>query len=877
MNTPATFQIHVEGMMCQKNCATTVQKALESLEVVLHAKVEFQAKLAEVWISPQKLNNSTEMILLNAIEDVGFEAKCISRPELIPHYRFQVEGMMCQKSCANTVQNALKEIKGIKVAQVTFATKYADIWLQNYKYFNDSMKNELLETIEAVGFEASLISSSEPSPSTASDNDNNDNIYASSSPSHENSFNDDKDQPDLILNVKGMIHATDCPDKIKSLLCNIDGVMSVDVNYNKSLVNIYGFADSEKIIDQLIKNGYLASPPQQQQKSHMNKKSVTIKGRGGKIHDNDDDYTTFNNEYEYNDYLELKVIGMSCANCSKGIEKAISVLTGIHSIKIALLAQKAEIIHNVNIISVETIIDHIVELGYEAFFILSKNRKEPNKREYTFVVAGMSCTQCTTKIEDAVYNTFGRILVEDAKCTLMNNRLVVKIMNPISEANSTKHLNNITAVDSSTVGPRDILDLVLSLGYGCKYMTKADLKKDSKENDDDVMCTPAVFNPCSQVSLSELQLWVRLLVFAAIFGVPVVFMHLFVPHIPDAAMYLSQKNTAVCHGALTIGQTVMMCLNIPIQIGVGYKFYRSAYLGALHFNFGMDFLIVLGTSITFLYSSFSVMYGCSHTSVESIKHLFFDVSGMLYLFVTLGKFFEAYAKGKTVSAISTLLQLQPLQATLVEETNNFEGFKNHKKNLKHSNTPTITGHDLAISKAHTHTTEVLRNIEIGLVQRGDVLKLLPGCRVPTDGIILSGSSSIDESMITGESVPVSKSVGDFVFGSTINLTNVMYMEVTAISEENALSQIISLVESAQTNKAPIQAYADRMASLFTPFVLTIASITFLGMFFIYIILVYKMTSILKYSFLFLLIFYYYYICSLVYLLQDIRRSIYLVF
>lgn len=127
----------------------------------------------------------------------------------------------------------------------------------------------------------------------------------------------------------------------------------------------------------------------------------------------------------------------------------------------------------------------------------------------------------------------------------------------------------------------------------------------------------------------------------------------------------------------------------------------------------------------------------------------------------------------------------------------------------------------------SETSEVISEIQLELVQKGDLLKVLPGSRIPTDGIIESGTTYVDESMITGESVPVARSVGDHVFGSTVNQNHLIYVRVTSLESESALAQIVKLVEAAQMNKAPVQAYADYIAGIFTPIVLSIALVTFL--------------------------------------------------
>lgn len=256
---------------------------------------------------------------------------------------------------------------------------------------------------------------------------------------------------------------------------------------------------------------------------------------------------------------------------------------------------------------------------------------------------------------------------------------------------------------------------------------------------------------------------------------------------------------------------MMVCLNAPLQFLVGYRFYRGAYLSALHGSFGMDALVVTGTTIAFVYSC--VQLACSCASATPTMHVFFETSGMLLLFVTMGKYFEAYAKGTTISSMANLLKLQPRKAALVVSGG-------------------ILSSDGGAVDVEGEAAEEVEDIDVELIQRGDVVKIYPGSRLPTDGVIVSGSSYIDESLITGESIPVFRTVGSAVYGSTVNEKGLLYVKVTSVGSDSALAQIVQLVEAAQMNKAPIQAYADVVAGYFTPFVLCLALLTFLIWFFV---------------------------------------------
>ncbi len=291
---------------------------------------------------------------------------------------------------------------------------------------------------------------------------------------------------------------------------------------------------------------------------------------------------------------------------------------------------------------------------------------------------------------------------------------------------------------------------------------------------------------------------------AVIFGVPVLVLHLMTHYNASLMMFMMQP--ALCNGGVEMGQVIMIFLNSILLMTVGYKFYRGAFVGAIHGSFGMDFLVMTGTFITFTYSSIKIYFAC--TLEEPTQHVFFEVTGMLLLFVTIGKFIESYAKGKSATSVAELLKLQPREAYLVSD----------------QSADNILNPD--IKDPHVRDEHV-KLISVDLLQKEDVVKVLPGGRIPTDGRIVFGSSYVDESTITGESNPVRREKGDEVFGSTVNQDNCLFISVTSYGADSALAQIVRLVESAQMNKAPVQQFADKLAGIFTPIVLILALSTFI--------------------------------------------------
>ncbi len=226
----------------------------------------------------------------------------------------------------------------------------------------------------------------------------------------------------------------------------------------------------------------------------------------------------------------------------------------------------------------------------------------------------------------------------------------------------------------------------------------------------------------------------------------------------------------------------LLLLSTPVQFFVGWQFYKGAWVSLKNFSANMDTLIALGTSAAYFFSVYAVF-------IASMEEQYFEVSATLITLVILGKFLETRAKGKTSEAIKKLMGLSPKQALVI-------------RNKK----------------------EILISLEE--VMQGDLVRVRPGEKVPVDGIIVEGYSSVDESMITGESIPVEKKNNDKVIGGTINKHGSFVFKATKIGSETVLSQIIKLVEDAQGSKAPIQRFADSVSAWFVPIVVLIAAITF---------------------------------------------------
>jgi Cu+-exporting ATPase len=240
---------------------------------------------------------------------------------------------------------------------------------------------------------------------------------------------------------------------------------------------------------------------------------------------------------------------------------------------------------------------------------------------------------------------------------------------------------------------------------------------------------------------------------------------------------------------------LLWALATPVQFWAGLRFYRGAWGALKHKTSDMNTLIAVGTSVAYFYSMIAVLFpGLFATGVVEL-HLYFDTSAAIIALILLGRFLEARARGQTSEAIKKLIGMQPKTALVIREGKE-------------------------------------REIPVEEVQVGDLILVRPGERVPVDGIVRQGYSSVDESMITGESIPVEKKVGDEVIGATINKTGSLQFEATKVGKDTMLAHIVRMVEEAQGSKAPIQRLVDVIASYFVPAVIGIAIVTFVIWYFV---------------------------------------------
>ncbi|KAK6916987.1 hypothetical protein RJ641_017738 [Dillenia turbinata] len=522
--------------------------------------------------------------------------------------------------------------------------------------------------------------------------------------------------------------------------------------------------------------------------------------------------------------VQLSVTGMTCSACSNSIESALKALNGVFSASVALLQNKAEVVFDPNLLKEEHIKNAIEDAGFDAEILREPSvsgRKPQRALVGQFTVGGMTCAACVNSVEGilrklpgvkravvALATSLGEVeydpsviskddiitAIEDAgfegslvqsgeqdkillwvagvHCEIDVQLLesVLTNLKGIKQFRFDRNSEDLEVVfDPEVIGSRSLVDEIEARGNG-KFRLR-------------------VRNPYTRMTskdTEESSRMLRLFLSSVVLSIPLFFIGVVCPHIPLVYALLLRR----C-GPFQMNDWLKWALVTVIQFVIGKRFYVAAGRALRNGSTNMDVLVALGTSASYFYSVGALLYGAI-TGFWSPTY--FETSSMLITFVLFGKYLETLAKGKTSDAIKKLVELAPATAFLLvkDSSGRFVGE---------------------------------REIDALLIQPGDILKVLPGAKVPVDGVVVCGSSYVNESMVTGESASVLKEVNSSVVGGTINLHGALNIQATKVGSNTVLSQIISLVETAQMSKAPIQKFADFVASIFVPTVVSMALLT----------------------------------------------------
>ena len=430
-----------------------------------------------------------------------------------------------------------------------------------------------------------------------------------------------------------------------------------------------------------------------------------------------------------------------------------------------------------------------------------------NQHQVTLPILGMTCANCVATVEKSLAKTQG---VQEAQVNLSSERATVRfdpakatvadlvkhiqdagydvaigdaslqlegLIDPSDALSLEKALNQVEGVIYAQVNPTNGK---LTVRYVPTIVSQNELRQAVKKNGYKLveLSTDCAEDPEALARANEIAHQRKLLTIGLLFTVPLFLLSMghdfgllpmFLAHAPWLPWLL-------------------FALATPVQFIVGRSFYINAWKSIKNGSANMDLLVSLGTSVAYFYSILVLLKVFP-------GHAYFETSATIITLVRLGKYLEAKAKGGASEAIRKLLFLRPKKATIIRDG-------------------------------------VESEINIDDVEVGDVLVVRPGEKIPVDGIVAQGESSVDESMLTGESLPVHKEVGTPVYGATLNKDGRLILTANKIGKDTVLSQIIQLVENAQGSKAPIQNLADKISAVFVPIVIVIALITFLVWFFL---------------------------------------------
>jgi len=390
----------------------------------------------------------------------------------------------------------------------------------------------------------------------------------------------------------------------------------------------------------------------------------------------------------------------------------------------------------------------------------------------TIPIEGMSCAVCSTRVQDALGSLNG---VLSAQVNFATEKATVEYI-------------------PSMIGMRELRNAIKDAGYEVISVEQGEdiVEKEKRER---------------EAHYRKLKMKV---ITGALLAIPIMIL-----------MYWEELGlSSLIEIPHRINHILQLILVIPVQFWIGWQFYAGALAAARHKTTNMNTLIAVGTSAAFIYSVAATFFPSVFEVKGYTAGVYYDTCAAIIVLILLGRMLEARAKGQTSEAIKKLIGLQPKTARVIREASkgHLLGDSPEAKRVK--------GSELEIPAEGQRVREEEIDIPIDEVEIGDIIVVRPGEKIPVDGVIKDGYSSVDESMITGESIPVEKKTGDFVIGATINKTGSFRFEASKIGRDTMLAQIINMVQEAQGSKPPIARMADLIASYFVPSVIGIATLTF---------------------------------------------------
>lgn len=658
-------------------------------------------------------------------------------------------GGMTCGACTSAVESGFKGVEGVGNVSVSLVMERAVVLHDPTKISADKIQ----EIIDDRGFDAEVLATDLPSPVVDK---------TQSSFDYDEAINgDDNAMSTTTIAIEGMTCGA-CTSAVESGFKDVPGLKHFSISLLSEravLEHDSNILTAEQIVDIIEDRGFGATIVDSQRSAPMAVKSSNRAGN-----DKTQIATT-----------TVAIEGMTCGACTSTVESGLKGVDGMAQFNISLLAERAVIVHDPSKLSTEKIVEIIGDRGFDASVVTSvlgagdtSNASSTVQLKLFGVHDGSSAAALEAKINSLIG-------VKSASISMSTSRL------------SIVHQPKI-------IGLRSLVETIEAEGYNALVA----------DNDD---------NNAQLESLSktkEITEWRTAFRVSLSFAIPVFMISMIIPMFLP---FVDFSGIVILFPGLYLGDIVCCALTIPVQFGIGKRFYVSAFKSLKHASPTMDVLVVLGTSAAFFFSCAAIVVSiifAPHTRPNTI----FDTSTMLITFITLGRFLENRAKGQTSKALSRLMSLAPSMATIYADPIAAEKSAQEWRDESKSQ-GTQDGH---AAEEKTIPTELL--------ELGDIVILRPGDKIPADGTVTNGESYVDESMVTGEAMPVQKQKGSLLIGGTVNGAGKLDFRVTRAGRDTQLSQIVKLVQDAQTSRAPIQRLADTIAGYFVPIILLLGLLTF---------------------------------------------------
>jgi Cu+-exporting ATPase len=684
----------------------------------------------------------------------GHAGPSLNTPAHMATTTLKVGGMTCG-ACTSAVESGFVGVDGIGNVSVSLVMERAVVMHDPQKISAEKIQ----ETIEDRGFDAEVLATDLPSPMF----NRQGYLYDEA---EDGSEEDEPTTTTTTLSVEGMTCGA-CTSAIEGGFSDVAGIknFSISLLSERAVIEHDATIITEDQIAEIIEDRGFGATVLESQKSE---KSKGTKARRGSSSQAKVATTT------------VAIEGMTCGACTSAVEGGFRDLDGLIQFNISLLAERAIIVHDPSKISPEKIAEIIDDRGFDAKVLstqLGSGNQSSSNSTAQFKVFGVRDALAATALEDKLKSTHG---VKSAQVSLSTSRLTINYQPTLT-------------------GLRALVEVVESLGYNA-------LVADNDDNNAQLE---------SLAKTKEITEWRNAFRTSVAFAVPVMMISMIIPMMLPV---LDFGSLIVFFPGLYLGDILCMVLTIPVQFGIGKRFYVSAYKSTKHGSPTMDVLVVLGTSAAFFFSIAAMVVSIlfpPHTRPAT----FFETSSMLITFITLGRFLENRAKGQTSKALSRLMSLAPSMATIYADPIAAE------KAAEGWELATTSRAEQKESAQEGNAAEE-KVIPTELIQVGDIVILRPGDKIPADGTVTKGETYVDESMVTGEAMPVQKRKGSLLIGGTVNGAGRVDLRVTRAGRDTQLSQIVKLVQEAQTTRAPIQRLADLIAGYFVPVILCLGFLTF---------------------------------------------------